>query len=107
MPALLCWAALCWAASSASGGDKDSEKDAPPADLPDLTESSKLPGAMPRTVSGVVYLDRNGNRRCDEGEGLEGARVTDGVGFERTGPDGRYTITIEPDPLVPYLPSRT
>jgi len=53
---------------------------------------------MPKIVSGVVTLD---------GKGLKGVRVTDGVGFVTTDADGRYSISIKPDPLVPYLPSRT
>lgn len=70
----------------------------PPSDLPDLTESSKLQAIMPKTVSGIVTLS---------GKGLEGARVTDGIDFVTTDKDGRYSITIKPDPLMPYLPSRT
>lgn len=70
----------------------------PPNDLPDLTESSKLQDKVPKVVSGTVTLS---------GKAVEGARVTDGVDFVTTDKDGRYTITLKPDPLMPYLPSRT
>lgn len=65
---------------------------------PDISESSKLQEKMPGTVSGIVTL---------AGKGLEGARVTDGMDFVTTDKDGRYTITLKPDPIIPYLPSRT
>ncbi|MDP6047746.1 MAG: hypothetical protein QGG25_19200, partial [Phycisphaerae bacterium] len=42
--------------------------DKPPADMPDLTESSKLPARMPKVVSGIVYVDKNANGKCDSGE---------------------------------------
>jgi len=73
-------------------------EDNPPADLPDLAESSKIPDRMPATVGGRVTLD---------GEPMAGVRVTDGVDFVTTDAEGRYAITLKPDPLVPYTPSRS
>lgn len=73
----------------------------------EIAAAEKLAAQMPKSVSGLVFLDRNDNSRADEGESLPGVRVTDGVGFAVTDKDGRYTIQIQPDPLVPFLPSRT
>jgi hypothetical protein len=51
-------------------------------------------GASLRGVSGRVFLDTNRNGRCDAGEhGMGDVGITDGVGFVRTRPDGRYEIT--------------
>ncbi len=94
----------CFAGVLAAETDKS---DKPPADMPDLTESSKLPARMPKTVSGRVYVDKNTNGKLDSGEAVTGARVTDGVHFVKTDTKGRYSITLKPDPLIPYLPSRT
>jgi len=79
-------------------GPPAADGERPPADLPDLDESSALAAKMPAAVSGTVTLD---------GKGIAGVRVTDGVGFATTDEAGKYTIPIEPDPLLPYLPSRT
>jgi len=98
-------AVLACIAGGLAGETKKADK--PPAGMPDLTESSKLPARMPGTVAGRVYVDKNANGRCDSGEGVEGARVTDGVDFVKTDADGKYSITLKDDPLVPYLPSRT
>lgn len=87
-----------WACVSTTALTQEATQQEPPDDLPDLTESSKLADRMPKTVSGMVLL---------AGKGIEGARVTDGVEFVTTDADGRYTITVKPDPLIPYLPSRT
>ena len=96
---LSCAAGAAWA---------DAKKaDKPPAGLPDLTESAKLAAKMPKSVSGLVYVDRNANGRCDEGEAMESVRLTDGVDFVQTDSEGKYTIAIQPAPLIPYLPSRT
>ncbi len=76
----------------------DKNEDQPPADLPDTTESAKLAERMPAEVSGRVLLDR---------EPLAGVRVTDGIDFVTTDDQGRYTLAIKPDPMVPYVPSRT
>jgi len=81
--------------------------DKPPKGLPDTTESAKLIAKMPKTVSGRVWVDRNLNKKFDDGEGLVGARVTDGVHFVAVDPTGAYSITIKPDPVIPYTPSRT
>jgi len=74
------------------------EEEKPPADMPDLKESAKLQDLMPKTVSGIVTLD---------GKQVEGVRITDGVDFVRTGKDGKYSITLKPEPVIPYLPART
>lgn len=73
----------------------------------EIAAAEKLAAKMPATVRGAVYLDRNTNDRMDAGEELSGVRVTDGVDFAVTGADGRYTLEIKPDPLIPHLPSRT
>jgi len=98
-------AALACTIGVAAAETKKPEK--PPAGMPDLTVSSKLPEKMPKRVAGRVFIDRNANGKCDNGEAVEGVRVTDGVDFVTTDARGRYTITIKGDPLVPYLPSRT
>lgn len=52
-------------------------------------------------ISGLVFLDANGNGRYDEGErGVAEVPVSDGVSFVRTGPDGRYTIDAQVDSLL-------
>jgi len=79
----------------AAGDDKKEKK---PSGLPDTTESAKLVAKMPKTVGGTVFLDK---------KPLAGVRVTDGVDFVTTDAEGKYTITLKPDPVVPYLPSRT
>ena len=49
--------------------------------------------AAAEEVSGCVFIDANRNGRRDRGEPPAcGVGVTDGVGFARTGADGRYTI---------------
>ena len=73
----------------------------------EIAAAEQLAAQMPAIVRGMVYLDRNGNGRPDEGEALAGVRVTDGVDFAVTGEDGRYTLEIQTDPLIPHLPSRT
>lgn len=50
-------------------------------------------GASVGAVSGRVFLDTNRNGRYDAGEhGIGDVGITDGVGFVRTRPDGRYEI---------------
>jgi len=93
---LLLWAALVGLPAFAVGDENKDEKR--PADLPDTTESARLAEKMPKAVSGTVFLDK---------KGLAGVRVTDGVEFVPTDEEGKYAITIKPDPMVPYLPSRT
>jgi len=89
--AVILWAvSLAWAAQA--------KEPKPPPDMPDLTESAKLAEKMPKTVSGAVTLD---------GKGAGGVRVTDGVQFVTTDEEGNYSLDIKPDPLVPYMPSRT
>jgi hypothetical protein len=47
-------------------------------------------------VSGVVYIDANGNGRRDEKEkGLGGVQVSDGVQIARTDADGAYSLTLD------------
>lgn len=94
----LWWAlsvALCGVAGSAVA---EGQAEAPPADLPDTTESAKLSARMPKTVSGQVTVD---------GKGAAGIRVTDGIDFVTTDAEGKYTLPIRPDPVLPYVPSRT
>lgn len=72
-----------------------------------------LPAAIraadaPTQVSGRVFRDDNRDGRFDPGEqGLEGIRVTDGIGFAVTDADGRYTLAIADDYMIPYRPART
>jgi hypothetical protein len=48
-----------------------------------------------------VFLDANANGQLDAGEtGVAGVPVTDGVGFAVTGPDGRYALDAQLDPLL-------
>ena len=68
--------------------------------------SAEVAARAPRRLSGVVYVDKNRNGRCDPGEGLAGVRVTDGVQFVKTGPDGSYSITVSDDPLFPFKPAQ-
>ena len=91
----LCVMLVCVSALAAA--DKQTEEK-PPADMPDTTESAALVEKMPKTVSGTVWLGE---------KGLAGVRVTDGAQFVTTDADGRYSITLKPDPMIPYLPSRT
>ena len=99
------WTAL--AAVLVLAGHAFSADPKPPKGLPDTTESAKLIAKMPKTVSGRVWVDRNLNKTFDDGEGLVGARVTDGVDFMPVDAAGAYSITIKPDPVIPYTPSRT
>jgi outer membrane protein assembly factor BamB len=47
-------------------------------------------------VSGVVYVDANGNGRRDEKEkGVAGVQVSDGVQIVRTDADGAYGFTLD------------
>ena len=47
----------------------------------------------PKTVSGRVVIDKNGNDRADPDEaGVAGVSVSDGYSVVKTGADGRYTI---------------
>ncbi|TDD49698.1 hypothetical protein E1286_13315 [Nonomuraea terrae] len=50
------------------------------------------------TVSGVVYVDANGDNRRDPDEaGLAGVRVSDGKVATTTAADGSYSLTISTD----------
>ncbi len=93
---LLLWTVMVGLPAFAVGDEKKDEQ--VPAGLPDTTESAKLVQKMPKTISGTVFLGE---------KGLAGVRVTDGVDFVTTDVQGKYAITVKPDPLVPYLPSRT
>lgn len=73
-------------------------KTPPPPPEPDWAAAAALMAKMPKTVGGLVSLD---------GKPLPGVRVTDGIDFVTTGPDGRYSITLKPDAMIPYTPSRT
>ncbi|MCE5324876.1 MAG: metallophosphoesterase [Planctomycetaceae bacterium] len=64
--------------------------------------------AAPEAVSGRVFLDANGNGILDPGEkGVPGVRITDGVQFVATGPDGSYSIRIAADPTFRYRLAQT
>ena len=63
-----------------------------------LTGAMGAASCAPNAVSGRVTLD---------GKPLAGVRITDGIDFVTTGADGRYTITLKPAPMIPYMPSRT
>ncbi|MFA5857874.1 MAG: PQQ-binding-like beta-propeller repeat protein [Elusimicrobiota bacterium] len=48
------------------------------------------------TVSGAVFIDKNGNNVMDPGEnGIEGIQITDGVSIILTGKDGTYKIVAD------------
>ena len=58
----------------------------------------ELPKPVPRKVkvSGRVFLDKNSNGRCDDGEGgIAEMRISDGHGVIRTDGDGRYAFDLE------------
>ncbi|MGW1093782.1 hypothetical protein ACWD4L_48465, partial [Streptomyces sp. NPDC002596] len=49
------------------------------------------------TVTGTVFEDANGNGRRDAGEGpMPGVDVTDGSVWTTTGPDGSYSLQMDP-----------
>ncbi|MCX5015384.1 PQQ-binding-like beta-propeller repeat protein [Streptomyces sp. NBC_00555] len=49
------------------------------------------------TVKGTVFKDRNGNGRRDKGEQpMPGIDVNDGAVWTTTGPDGSYSLQIDP-----------
>lgn len=100
---------ITFSIASAATAETDEERVAKGIYPPkaEITAAEKLAAKMPKSVSGTVFLDRNDNNAPDDGEALPGVRVTDGVGFAVTGKDGRYSIDIRPDPLVPHLPNRT
>ena len=59
----------------------------------------------PAAVGGRVFLDANTNGILDAGEkGLPDIGVSDGMQIVRTGPEGKYAITIAADPSIPYKP---
>lgn len=67
-----------------------------------LSASALAQAPLPSTVSGTVYLDANANGVRESGEtGLPGVRITDGVGFAATGPDGSYSLAVSPDRELP------
>jgi hypothetical protein len=70
----------------------------PPPPEPDWAAAARLMEKMPKTVSGLVSLD---------GKPAPNVRVTDGIDFVTTGLDGRYSITLKGDAMIPYTPSRT
>ncbi len=56
-------------------------------------------------VRGVVYLDRDGNGRRDDGEpGVEGVRVTDQVTVARTDAQGRFAFDSRAYGVVQVVP---
>jgi hypothetical protein len=66
-----------------------------------------LAAAPIEKISGLVFLDTNGNSRLDPNEkGLAGVPVTDGVNFALTGEDGEYKMTIAADPVIPFKPAQ-
>jgi hypothetical protein len=65
------------------------------------------PGPRQPPISGVVFLDRNGNGRRDEGEpGVQGARVSDQVQTVRSDSSGRWSIALRHDGDVGSLSFR-
>ncbi|MCE5325032.1 MAG: metallophosphoesterase [Planctomycetaceae bacterium] len=69
--------------------------------------ASVCSAAAPKTVSGKVFLDANGNGKLDAGEkGLVGVRVTDSVKFVVTGADGSYKIDVSDDEMFPQKGSQ-
>ncbi|GAA3680478.1 hypothetical protein GCM10022224_050800 [Nonomuraea antimicrobica] len=53
-------------------------------------------GADLVTVKGVVYEDRDGDGRRDQGErGMKGVSVTDGAAWATTGADGSYSLQVD------------
>ncbi|MCE5328250.1 MAG: hypothetical protein LLG01_17740 [Planctomycetaceae bacterium] len=102
--------ALCtplWAAPAAEEAPPaDSGKAAIPQDVLDEVKASFNEKA-PATVEGVVFLDANANGKRDPGEkGLADVGVNDGMHFAVTGPDGSYSLTLMPDPAIPWNPAR-
>ncbi len=64
--------------------------------------SAASSAAAPRTISGRVFLDANGNGQFDAGEAAPaGAAVTDGVAIVAPDKDGKYSITVGADPQIP------
>ena len=61
----------------------------------------------PTTISGLVFNDRDGNGRQDDGEkGLKGILVSNGDTIVVTGKDGRYELpAVEGSGVMPILPS--
>ncbi len=52
-------------------------------------------------ASGIVFEDRNGNRRRDPGEpGLAGVSVSNGLDVVRTDADGRYSLAVAEGDVV-------
>ena len=52
-----------------------------------------VPRLLAADLTGVVFLDRNGNGRRDPGEpGVAGVAVSDQVRVVQTGPDGSFRI---------------
>lgn len=62
----------------------------------------------PAAVAGRVFLDADRDGRLGAGEkGVEGIRVTDGITFAVTDAEGRYSLAISEDSIVPHRPART
>ena len=64
-----------------------------------LAGAAKLAGH--ETAQGVVFHDVNGNGQQDHGEqGLGGVRVSNGLDFVASDPQGRYSISVDDDTIV-------
>ena len=63
--------------------------------------TASLPTLADGTARGVVYDDRNGNQRRDDGEpGIADVAVSNGREVVATSPDGRYELPVEDDTIV-------
>ncbi|MCE5279567.1 MAG: hypothetical protein ABFD92_11430 [Planctomycetaceae bacterium] len=105
--AILVLCAPLWAAPAAEEAPPvDDSKVVVPQDVLDEVKASFNEKA-PAAVEGVVFLDANANGKRDAGEkGLAGVGVNDGMHFAVTGEDGAYTLTLVPDPAIPWNPAR-
>ena len=53
------------------------------------------------TARGIVFDDRNGNRRRDQGEpGIESVRVSNGADIVLTDDQGRYELPVDDDEII-------
>ncbi len=59
------------------------------------------PAAAGQTARGIVFNDRNGNRRRDDGEpGMANIRVSNGADVVLTDVEGRYELSVDDDEIV-------
>ncbi len=64
-------------------------------------QSQPEPDTDPKTATGVVFHDMNGNRKFDEGEEpLAGIRVSNGREIVTTNEQGRYELPIDDDVIL-------